>query len=117
MALEVVGCDRDLSKIKEQCMSCLSYHTILTLDDGSTLDGIIEGIQGDNIIVLVGEDIMVDGSGNSMMRQRPMGFGPGRFRRFRRRGFPINRINRISPILFPFVYPPYLYPYYPLYPY
>lgn len=118
MALEIVGCNRNLNEIKEQCMSCLSYHTIFTMDDGSTLDGIIDGIQGDNIILLVGEEIIVDENGNNMTRQRPMGFGPGRFRRFRRRGFPINRINRIRPIIYPFIYPIYPYPYpYPPYPY
>ena len=120
MTLEIVGCDRNLDEIRQKCRSCLSYHATLMMDDGSTLDGIIEDIHGDNVTLLVGEDVMVDEDGSSMTRQRPMGFMPGRFRRFRRRGFPMHRINMIRPVRYPFIYPIYPYPYpypYPYYPY
>ncbi|CUO06885.1 hypothetical protein H8S10_07685 [Clostridium sp. NSJ-49] len=120
MSLEVVGCYRELSSIKEECKTYLSYHAVLIMSDGSTCDGIIEGVDDDSdeIIVLVGEDVVID-DGDNMSRQQPMGYkGPNRYRRFRRRKFPINRINRLDLLRYPFIYPVYPYPYpYPFFPY
>ena len=123
MSLEVVGCYRELSSIKEECKTYLSYHAVLIMSDGSTCDGIIEGVDDDSdeIIVLAGEDVMIDDDGDNMSRQQPMGYQrPNRYRRFRRRKFPINRINRLNPLRYPIIYPIYPYPYpypYPFFPY
>lgn len=112
MSLEVVGCYRDMNSIKEECKTYLSYHAVLIMNDGSTCDGIIEGIDEDEIIVLVGEDVIVDDNGEDDNRQRPMGFNQSnRYRRFRRRRFPIRGINRMELLRYPFVYPVYPYPY------
>lgn len=97
MSLEVVGCYRDMHSIKEQCKTYLSYHAVLIMNDGSTCDGIIEGVDEDKIIVLVGEDVIIDDNGDTTSRQRPMGYNqPNRYRRFRRRGFPIDGVNRME---------------------
>lgn len=119
MSLEVVGCYRDLNSIKEECKEYSSYHAVLTMNDGSTLDGVIEGLADDDIIMLVGEDVIIGGNGDNMTRQQPMGYNrPNRFRRFRRRRFPINRINRLELLRYPYILPLYPYPYpYPYYPY
>ena len=121
MSLEVVGCYRDMHSIKEQCKTYLSYHAVLIMNDGSTCDGIIEGVDEDKIIVLVGEDVIIDDNGDTTGRQRPMGYNqPNRYRRFRRRGFPIDGVNRMELLRYPFIYPVYPYPYpypYPFFPY
>ena len=115
MSLEVVGSYRDLHSIKEECKTYLTYHAVLIMNDGSTCDGIIEGVDDDDIIVLVGEDVVID-DGDNMSRQQPMGYkGPNRYRRFRRRPFPINAIAALALLRYPFIVPPY--PYYPYYPY
>ncbi|MGL5379995.1 hypothetical protein [Clostridium sp.] len=117
MSLEVVGSYRNSRSIKEQYKTYISYHAVLIMNDGTTCDGIIEGIDGDEIIVLVGEDVVIDEKGDNMNRQRPMG---GRFRRFRRNNFPMDGINRIDLIRYPFINPIYPYPYpypYPFFPY
>lgn len=113
MASEISGYYKSSKSIEEQCKCYLFYHVVLTLDDGSMVDGIIEETDGKNIRILIGEDMMEDEINMSrQMRQ------PNRFRRFRPRHFPINRINRIG--LFPYpifpIYPyPYPYPYYPFF--
>lgn len=121
MSLEVVGCYRDMHSIKEQCKTYLSYHAVLIMNDGSTCDGIIEGVDEDKIIVLVGEDVIIDDNGDTTSRQGPMGYNqPNRYRRFRRRGFPIDGVNRMELLRYPFIYPVYPYPYpypYPFFPY
>lgn len=101
--------------IMDQCKSYLTYHVILVLDDGSSLDGIIQEVSDSGVHMLVGEDMMVDESKKTMMRQPPGGFN--RFRRFRHRNFPFGRINRIGLVPYP-IYPlfppvPYPYPFYP----
>ena len=120
MSLEVVGSYRDLHSIKEECKTYLSYHAVLIMDDGSTLDGIIEGVDdnSDEIVVLAGEDVVIDdNNADNMSRQQPMGYNrPNRYRRFRRRRFPINRIIRLELLRYPFIYPIYPYPY-PFFPY
>lgn len=57
-----------------------------TMKDGSKLDGIIESVDENYVIVLVGEDIVDYGCENESYEQRQFG-GPRRFRRFRRRVF------------------------------
>ncbi len=119
MSLEVVGSYRDLHSIKEECKTYLTYHAVLIMKDGSTCDGIIEGVDDDDIIVLVGEDVVIDENEETNTRQQPMGYNrPNRYRRFRRRKFPMRGINRLELLRYPFIYPVYPYPYpYPFFPY
>lgn len=107
--------DNSSKSIMDQCKSYLSYHIVLVLDDGSSVDGIIQGMDDSGINILAGEDMMVDEDKKSMNRQPPRGYN--RFRRFRPRNYPYRRINRVGlmpyPIypLFPPVPLPYPYPY------
>lgn len=117
MSLEVVDYYRKSKTIKEQCKCYLFYHVILTLDDGSNVDGIIEEINGDEVKILIGEDMME----NTMNMSRQPGTGSNRYRRFSPRNYPVNRIGNVGllpypPIpIIPPIYPiPYPYPYYPI---
>lgn len=120
MALEVVGCYRDVDTVKEQCKCCLFYHAVLMMKDGTMMDGIIEEVNDDNIVILVGEDVVNDESEKDMKRQPPGGFNrPNRYRRFGPRRYPIGGIGGVGILPYPVVppiYPPYPYPYpYPYY--
>ncbi|MDU4938324.1 MAG: hypothetical protein E6X34_07685 [Clostridium sp.] len=117
MSLEIFDYERNDMSIYEQCQRCMSYHTIIQMKDGSSFDGIVEGIDGNVVFVLVGEDVMTDEKANEMTRQPRQPFGPmrNRYRRFRRRPFPINAIAALALLRYPFIVPPY--PYYPYYPY
>lgn len=110
---------RDLENLHEKCKRCMYYHTTLTMTDGSTLDGIIENVDPDRIIVLVGEDVMEQEDENQPEGQRQYhSYGPPRrrFRRFRRRAFPLTSLAALSLLPYPYIYqPPYPYPYYPYY--
>ena len=110
MSLEIFDYERNDMSIYEQCQRCISYHTIIQMKDGSSFDGIV-------VFVLVGEDVMTDEMANEMARQPRQPFGPmrNRYRRFRRRPFPINTIAALALLRYPFIVPPY--PYYPYYPY
>ena len=111
MASEVSGYYKSSKSIEEQCKCYLFYHVVITLDDGSMVDGIIEEINGGNIRILIGQDMMED----KMNSSRQIG-QPNRFRRFMPGSYPINRINRIGLLPYPIlpIYPfPYPYPYYP----
>ena len=116
MSLEVVDYDRDTKSVEDKCKCYLFYHVVLNLDDGSNIDGIIESIDGDEIKLLIGEDMMEN---NMDMSRRPYQ-GPNRYRRFRPRNYPIRRINNVGLLPYPPV-PigppifPYPYPYYPIY--
>ena len=72
--------------LQEECRKYASYHVILKMLDGSTVDGIIESVDNDRIIILVGEDVMEQENANQGENQRqPFGYGPRRrFRRFRK---------------------------------
>ena len=88
------------------------------MKDGNTVDGIIGRVDDDQVIVLVGENVIEDESRFG----RPLGGGGGRFRRFGPRGFPFASIAALSLLAYPFFSPPYpyYYPYpypYPYYPY
>lgn len=113
---------RDLQSLHDQCLKCLYYHTTLTMTDGSTLDGIIENVDKDRIIVLVGEDVMEQEDDNEAGQQRQyQGYGYGRrprrrHRRFRRKAFPLATLAALSLLPYPYIAPPYPY-YYPYYPY
>lgn len=118
---------RDLQPLHDQCLKCLYYHTILTMKDGSTLDGIIENVDNDRIIVLVGEDVMEEEGENEADQQRQYqgyGYSHGRrprrrYRRFRRKAYPLATLAALSLLPYPYIAPPYPYynPYYSYYPY
>ena len=117
MSLDIVDYFKDSKSVKEKCKCYLFYHVVLTLQDGSSVDGIIESVGEDSIKVLIGED-MVEDTMNMSRQPRPR---PNRFRRFGPRNYPINRINNIGllpypPIpIIPPIYPyPYPYPYFPI---
>ncbi|OLO38077.1 hypothetical protein BTR23_11820 [Alkalihalophilus pseudofirmus] len=108
--------------LHDECQRLMYYHVTLTMNDGSTFDGIIDNVGNDQVSVLVGEDVMErDEESESYDRQfAPYGYGfPGRrFRRFRRRQFPLASLAALA--LLPYIVPPpvYSYPYpYPYYPY
>lgn len=118
MALEVCNYYRDLQSLHDECERCMYYHTTLTFTDGSTLDGIIEKVDNDRIIVLVGEDVMEQENENQMGQQRqPYTYGRPRrrFRRFRRQAFPLNTLAALALLRYPYIAPPY--PYNPYHPY
>lgn len=111
--------------LHDQCKSHMFFHVSLTMKDGSTHDGIIEHVDRDHIDVLIGEDVYDDGHDgygyghDDGMRQFYPGFGPGfgygprrRFRRFRRRRFPIGALAALA--LLPYIAPG---PFYQPYPY
>jgi hypothetical protein len=96
----------------EKCKKYLFHHVLLTMNDGKTYDGIIEEVEGDRLTVLVGEDASDDEVDD---RQFYGGYGPRRFRRFRRQFFPLAALTALA--LLPYAYPyPYYPPYYPYYP-
>ncbi|MDB8551355.1 hypothetical protein [Turicibacter sanguinis] len=116
MNLEKNSCQVESKQWHDECNRLLYYHVVLSLKDGSTVDGIIGRVDEDQVIVLVGEDVIEDES----RFVRPLGGGGGRFRRFGPRGFPFASIAAISLLAYPFFFPPYpyYYPYpYPYYPY
>nr|WP_245301636.1 small nuclear ribonucleoprotein [Virgibacillus natechei] len=103
----------------DECRKHMNYHVVLTMTDGSTIDGIIENVDMDSITVLAGEDVMEREIENeSDIRQYYGGFGRPRrrFRRFRRRNFPLATLAALAllPYIAPSPYPyyPYPYPYY-----
>lgn len=98
-------------KLKDDCEKLLYYHVILTMTDGSTFDGIIEKVEEDQIIVLVGEDVIEQEETTS---QRQFGGGGRRFRRFNRIGLPLAGLATLALLAYPY-YRPYYYPYYPPY--
>lgn len=98
-------------KLYNECNKMMSYHVVLTMQDGSQIDGIIESVEPNSVNVLVGEDAIY---GEDMQRQYT---SPRRYRRFRRRNFPLANLLALALLPYPYYAPPYsYYPYYP-YPY
>lgn len=102
-----------LQNLFDECKSLINFHIVLVMKDGSSVDGILENVDSNGIVMLVGEDVMDpddmpmrDGEGQFDMsdglRQggRPMGMR--RRRRFRRRGFPFGGIRGVFPFFYPF---------------
>ncbi len=58
MALEIHDYNRDDKSLHDECKRHMYYHVILTMADGSIVDGIIENVDGDRVTMLVGEDVM-----------------------------------------------------------
>lgn len=102
-----------LRTMYDDCQRYMNYHVMLTMDDGRMTDGIIEDVKSDRIIVLVGEDVLEREEGEE--RQFYLYGRPRRrFRRFRRREFPLASLAALT--LLPYIIPP-PYPYYYPYPY
>lgn len=108
---------RDMQALHDKCRRCLYYHANLTMKDGSTVDGLIENVDPDRIIVLVGEDVIDRGDDNdeySQQRQYHPAYGrphryPMRYRRFRRQAFPLASLAALSLLPYPYITPPYPY--------
>ncbi|WNF35663.1 hypothetical protein RJD24_14535 [Bacillaceae bacterium IKA-2] len=104
----------------DDCKRNLYHHVNLTMTDGSFFDGIIENVDPDRITVLVGEDVMERESENESESDQRQYYGYGhrprrRFRRFRRRTFPLATLGALAllPYIDPYLYQyPYQYPYY-----
>lgn len=101
--------------LQNKCQKYLYYNVTLVMSDGGIMDGLIEGVEEDRIIMLVGEDVMdLDDDectsdenrqhGNAGFNRRPR----RRFRRFRRKFFPFPNIIAVQ--LLPFI-PPHSYIY------
>lgn len=104
---------RDMKSLQQQCEKNMLFHIIATLKNGSVIDGIIEKVDPDYIIMLVGEDVMQEYDEDNGDEDRQV-FGYGRprrrFRRFRRRRFPLGALAALSLLQYP--YPPHnQYPY------
>lgn len=111
--------NRDLQNLHDECKRCMYYHTTLTMTDGSTLDGIIENVDKDRIIILVGEDVMEQDGDDESDEQRQYHHRPRRrrrYRRFRRKAYPLASLAALSLLPYPYIYQP-PYPYYPYYSY
>lgn len=104
-----------LRNVHDQCRRYMNHHVTFETTDGHSYDGIIEHIDRDRVSLLIGEDIM-DYDDESPDRQYYGGYPRSRFRRFRRRIFPLAVLGAIS--LYPYYSPyPYPYSYHPYYPY
>lgn len=68
--------------IADECKRLRSFHVILLLKDGIKLDGIIQDINDEGVLVLVGEDVFKNPSQNTPNRQNYM------YRRYKPRFFP-----------------------------
>lgn len=118
MALEIDNYYRDFKNLFDECKKHINYHVVLTMKDGSTIDGIIEKVDGDNVVVLVGEDVMeseLGSKGNETRQGYNYGPSMGRFRRFQPRVFPFGALAALTLLRYPYYAPPY--PYYAPYPY
>ncbi|MCQ2009049.1 MAG: hypothetical protein ABF629_07815 [Sporolactobacillus sp.] len=81
--------------IHDMCTKLMNFHVIAQMADGSKMDGIIEEVNEQGVVMLVPENV----NENERFYQGPGGPRP-RFRRFNR-------------FLFPFIFfaPPFFYPY------
>ena len=112
MDLEKNNYYRDVQSLQDDCKRCLNYHAMLTMTDGSTFDGIIESVDADRIIVLVGEYVMEEEGENESDQQRQYYSHRRprrRFRRFRRRALPLSALIGLSLLNYPYIAPAYTY--------
>ena len=68
--------------IADECKRLMNFHVMLFLIDGIKLDGIIQDINEEGVLVLVGEDVFKNPSQNTPNRQNYM------YRRYKPRFFP-----------------------------
>ncbi|RDY27315.1 hypothetical protein CHL78_010030 [Romboutsia weinsteinii] len=94
---------RDLQEMYDKCKSLRYYHSIFKMKDGCMFDGIIEDVDMDRVIILVAEDVVEDECGNLHVYDGERQFGGRRrFRRFRRRSFPLGALLALSLLRFGF---------------
>lgn len=96
-------------KLYNECNNMMNYHVVLTMQDGSQVDGIIESVEPTSVNVLVGEDAIYR---EDAQRQYA---NPRRYRRFRRRNFSLANLLALALLPYPYYAPSYSY--YPYYPY
>lgn len=99
--------NRDLNTLYDKCIRYLYYHTILTMKNRSTLDGIIENVDENRIIVLVGKNVMESENPNQYSQQL-------QYRRFEHQNIPLTELTGLYLLPYPYIAPPY--PYYPFHP-
>ncbi|MGG7150290.1 hypothetical protein ACQPUR_06500 [Clostridium neonatale] len=116
MLLDGFDSSNSTQNLKSKCKKYLYYNVTLIMSDGSIFDGMIENIDQDRIVMLVGEDVIDlddDESNYDGNRQHEnVGFHRRprrRFRRFRRRFFPFANVAALE--LLPF-FPPHPYLFY-----
>ena len=97
----------NMNNLQEQCKKYITFHVTLKMLDGSTVEGILEGIENGRIIILVGEDVMERENTNQVENQRQpsMGGPRRRFRRYRRNSFPINALAALALVQYPGLLP------------
>jgi small nuclear ribonucleoprotein (snRNP)-like protein len=103
------GENYSLQNLFDECKRLIDFHIILVMKDGSSVDGILENVDSNGIIMLVGEDVIDLDDMPMPEGQRQFGGGRGmrRRRRFRRRGFPFNNVRGVFPFFFPFPFFPF----------
>ena len=104
---------KSLQDLYDECNNLMGYHITIVMNDGSTVDGMIEKVDSNGVIMLAGEDVMSEDYNMPQANGERQYGNPARMRRhrrFRRRGYPFNSIKTVFPIIYP-------YPYYPLFPY
>ncbi|WP_418223169.1 hypothetical protein [Clostridium isatidis] len=98
--------DYNVNSMHERCRKCITFHVVITMRDGTMVDGIVEGVDRENVNLLVGEPVMMEedlsyerqeyGYGQGSRRRRPV-------RRFRRRAFPLALLAAVDVVpFFPF---------------
>lgn len=96
---------RDMQSMHDRCRKCMTFHVVITLKDGAMVEGIIEGVDRENVNLLVAEPAMVE-EDLSCERQEFGYGGQGRprrrrpRRRFRRRSFPLALLAGLDVIPF-----------------
>lgn len=98
--------------VKHTCQSYMNYHVIAHLTNGTEFDGILEGMDEEGVTMLVPEEVDERGA----LDTRQYGFGPGRYRRYRRARFPYRYFGFPFFRPYPYFYLPYPPPLYPPYP-
>lgn len=94
-----------LQDLFDECKNLMDFHIVLIMKDGTSIDGIIEKVDSNGIIMLVGEDVVDqddDQDQYSDQRQFKRPRGMRRHRRFRRRGVPFNVVRGVFPLIYPF---------------
>ena len=103
----------DTHWMHDKCNQYMNFHVMFSMKDGSEWDGIIENVSRDQVSVLVGED--VSDQENEHLGDRQY-YGPPRrrYRRFRRRTFPLASLAALAllPYFAPSPYYGYPYSYY-----
>ena len=113
--MEENGNNMNLQSIYNDCRAMMNYHVILRMKDGREFDCVIESVDPESVNVLMGEDVVMrDDENNRQMEYR----NPRRYRRFRRRNFPLASLLGLALLPYPYYAPPYPYAQpYPYYPY